>query len=173
MTTPTARPLFIVSSDAVEEKLHQYPNSDELHGSVRRVGREAGLTKTAVNLVRLGPGRRSSFPHAESLEEEFVYVLQGTVEAWVDGVTYAMIPGDFAAFPSGTGRCHTFINNSETEVVLLVGGEADRNDNQIFYPHHPQRRNEIPPHSWWSDIRLNPQGPHDGLPDALRSKQSQ
>ncbi len=171
MTPPNTRPSFIISSDTVEEKLHQYPNSDELHASTRRVGRAAGLTKTAVNLVRLEPGRRSSFPHAESLEEEFVYVLHGSVEAWVDGVTYPMTRGDFAAFPSGTGRCHTFINNSEAEVLLLVGGESDREDNQIFYPHHPQRRNDIPPHTWWNDIQLKPQGPHDGLPDELRRKQ--
>jgi uncharacterized cupin superfamily protein len=162
------RPPFIIASESVGEKLGQYPNSDELHGYVRRVGRAAGLLRIGVNLVRLLPGRRTSWPHAEEKEEEFVYVLEGQVDAWVDGDLYPMGPGDFAAFPAGTGICHTFINNGELEVKLLVGGHADLVDNRICYPHHPQRRGDMPWSHWWDDIPSRPQGPHDGAPNSHR-----
>src|SRR5437868_1537785 len=105
------RPPFIISSDAVEEKQGQYPHSDELLGFTRRIGRAAGLLRIGINLVRLPPGHRASWPHAEEKEEELVYVLEGNVEAWVDGILHPMKAGDFAAFPAGTGICHTFINN--------------------------------------------------------------
>jgi uncharacterized cupin superfamily protein len=164
------RPPFIISSRAIPETPHRYPNSDEFTGHHRAIGREAGLLKIGVNLMRLPPGERSSWPHAEEKEEEFIYVLEGNVSAWVDGTLYPMRPGDLAAFPSGTGICHCFINNSRRDVLLLVGGEASRRDSRIFYPLHPQRRGDMPWSAWWDDVPKRPQGPHDGMPNALRRK---
>ena len=121
-----------------------------------------------MNLMRLLPGERSSWPHAEEKEEEFVYVLEGEVDAWIDGVLHAMRPGDFAAFPAGTGISHCFLNNSEHEVLLIVGGEASKRDNRIYYPLHPQRRDQLPRSEWWEDVPKHLLGPHDGMPEALR-----
>jgi uncharacterized cupin superfamily protein len=166
MTKP-ARPPFIVSTEDVPETLGQYKNSDEGLAFTRPVGAAAGLMRLGVNLVRLPPGHRTSWPHAESNEEEFVFVLEGRVEAWIDGVTHVMTAGDFAAFPAGTGISHTVLNNGEVDAKLLVGGEADKADNRIFYPCHPQRRNDMKWSRWW-DAPPRPLGPHDGLPDALR-----
>lgn len=173
MSDKRERPPFIVSSEIVKEEHGQYPNSDEGLGFTRRVGRAAGLRKIGINLVRLPPGHRTSWPHAEEKEEEFVYVLEGDVEAWVDGVLHPMKPGDLAAFPSGTGVCHTFINNGEREARLLVGGETDKSDNRIFYPLHPGRRDDMPWSHWWDDAPQRAQGPHDGMPNAQRAVQAQ
>jgi uncharacterized cupin superfamily protein len=74
-----------------------------------------------------------------------------------------------AAFPAGTGICHTFINNGEREAKLLVGGEADKSDNRIYYPLHAQRRGDMPWSHWWEDVPKRPQGQHGGLPDAVRA----
>ncbi|HKN00737.1 MAG TPA: cupin domain-containing protein [Candidatus Binataceae bacterium] len=166
------RPPFIITSGNVPENRHQYPNSDEFNGYERGIGRAAGLLKIGVNLMRLPPGERSSWPHAEEKEEEFVYVLQGEVDAWVDGALYPMTPGDLAAFPSGTGISHCFINNSAREVLLLVGGEASRRHSRIYYPLHPQRRNDMPWSAWWDDVPARRMGAHDGMPDAMRAKAS-
>ena len=109
------------------------------------------------------------FEEGSSRRELFV-VLDGQVDAWVDGVVYPMKAGDFAAFPAGTGICHTFINNGESDAELLVGGEADKNDNRIYYPLHPQRRGDLSPSQWWDDVRQRSLGAHDGLPGAQRGK---
>jgi uncharacterized cupin superfamily protein len=61
----------------------------------------------------LPPGRRTSYPHAESMEEEFVYVIEGNPDAWVDGYLHRLAPGDGVGVPAGTEICHTFINNTE------------------------------------------------------------
>jgi uncharacterized cupin superfamily protein len=164
------RPPFIIAAATCVETRHHYPNSDEYTGYERSIGRAAGLVKIGVNLKRLAPGQRSSWPHAEEKEEEFVYVLEGEVDAWIDGNIHAMRAGDFAAFPAGTGICHCFINNSEHDAVILVGGEASKPDNRIFYPMHPQRRGDLPPSEWWDDIPKHSLGPHDGMPDALRRR---
>ena len=114
----TSRPPFIVSSGDLPERAHVYPQSEERLGPVRRVGKSAGLVRIGVNLQRLPPGTRSSWPHAEEDEEEFVYVIEGVVDAWIDGNLHRMVAGDLAAFPAGTGIGHCFINNAEREALL-------------------------------------------------------
>jgi len=99
----TSRPAFILSASDLPEYTHVYPQSDEPMGPVRSMGSAAGLARIGVNLQRLMPGRRSSWPHAESDEEEFVYVIEGEVDAWIDGTLHRMKAGDFAGFPAGTG----------------------------------------------------------------------
>ena len=164
----TTRPSFIVSTRDLPERAHAYPHSDERMGPTRSPGRAAGLQRVGINIQRLPPGTRSSWPHAEEAEEEFVYVIQGVVDAWVDGMLHPMAAGDLIAFPAGTGICHCIINNSDDEALLLVGGEANKAENRIAYPLHPSRRADLEAGDWWDDRPVHAQGPHDGLPDALR-----
>jgi uncharacterized cupin superfamily protein len=160
-----ARPSFIVSTTELAEHVHVYPQSDEKMGPVRSPGRAAGLARLGINLQRLPPGTRSSWPHAESDEEEFVYVIEGDVDAWVDGELHRMRTGDLAAFPAGTGIAHCFINNAEAEALLLVGGEAAKPSNRIVYPLNPSRCADLNPAEWWHDAPPRKLGPHDGFPD--------
>ena len=162
------RPPFIRSASEVPEYAHVYPQSTEQMGPVRRLGKEAGLQRIGINVQRLPPGMRSSWPHAEENEEEFVYVIEGVVDAWIDGNIHRMTSGDLAAFPAGTGISHCFINNGDREVVLLVGGEAAKEGSRIFYPVNPSRRADMDPSNWWNDVPRHELGPHDGLPDAAR-----
>jgi uncharacterized cupin superfamily protein len=170
MTKKPPRPPFIINPASVPEIRHQYPDSDEGNGYERQIGRMAGLLKIGLNLMRLPPGERSSWPHAEEKEEEFVYVVEGEVDAWIDGVVHPMGAGELAAFPAGTGISHCFINNSANEALLLVGGEASRRESRIFYPLHPHRRGQMPWSGWWEDVPRRRMGPHDGMPDALRAR---
>jgi len=159
------RPDCIVSISEAPEYAHVYPQSTERMAPVRSVGKLAGLVRLGINVQRMPPGTRSSWPHAEEKEEEFVYVISGEVDAWIDGHLHRMVAGDLAAFPSGTGICHCFINNGKHDALLLVGGEAPKADNRIFYPLNPSRRSDLPPSEWWHDVPARVLGPHDGLPD--------
>jgi uncharacterized cupin superfamily protein len=164
------RPPFIRSTSDVAEHTHVYPQSTEPMGPVRRLGKEAGLQRIGVNIQRLPPGTRSSWPHAEENEEEFVYVIEGQVDAWIDGGIHPMSAGDLAAFPAGTGISHCFINNSNRDVVLLVGGEAPKQGSRIFYPVSPSRRADMDPSNWWTDVPKRELGVHDGMPEAFRNR---
>ena len=165
---PTKRPPFIIASSDIPERRHRYPNSLEEMAPSRAVGRAAGLVRIGIHLVRVVPGTRTSYPHAESAEEEFVYVIEGEVEAWIDGELHLMKAGDFAAFPSGTGICHTFINNGEHDALLLSGGEATKSDNRIYYPLNTERRGDMPWSNWWEEVPQRVQGKHDGKPAPSR-----
>jgi len=156
------RPSFIIASAEVPEQVGRYPGSDEVFSHGRPIGKAAGLQRIGLHIERLLAGHRLSMPHAEEKEEEFVYVIEGEVDAWIDGHLHRMRAGDLAAFPAGTGICHTFINNSDREAVLLGGGERTKSDNRIYYPLNPERRGQMPSSEWWDDIPLRPQGPHSG-----------
>lgn len=138
-----------------------YPGSSELMAFRAPIGRALGLTRIGIHHQRLPPGRRTSYPHAESAEEEFVYVLEGTPDVWLDGYLHRLAPGDAVAFPAGTGICHTFLNNTATEIHLLVIGEADKDENRIRYPLNPSY--EATREDRWTDWPERPLGPHDGM----------
>ena len=110
---------------------------------------------------------RTSYPHAESAEEEFVFVIEGTPDAWIDGNLHALKPGDSVAFPAGTGICHTFINNSDAEVRLMVIGEPAKPENRIRYPMNETYEATRPDR--WLDWPARPMGPHDGKPNGGQS----
>jgi uncharacterized cupin superfamily protein len=112
----------------------------------------------------LKPGRRTSWPHAEADEEEFVYVIEGTPDLWLDGHMRRLQPGNGAGFPIRTGLAHTFINNTDQDVRLLVVGQASLKRARIHYPLHPKRNAEIGSRHW-HDCPPRQIGPHDGKPD--------
>jgi uncharacterized cupin superfamily protein len=164
-----SRPPFIIRAADVPERSHVYPNSDEAMAPSRPIGRHAGLLHLGLNLVRVLPGTRTSWPHAEEKEEEFAYVIEGECHAWIDGHLYPMRAGDLVAWPPGTGITHTILNNGERDALLLAGGHAGIASSRIYYPLNDSRRGDLPWSQWWSDVPARPLGPHDGVPDARRS----
>jgi uncharacterized cupin superfamily protein len=155
------RPDFIAHWTELEgEDDSHYPGDSELMSIGAPLGRKLGLTRIGVHHERLAPGRRTSYPHAESSEDEFVFVLEGRPDAWIDGNLHALKPGDSVAFPAGTGICHTFLNNTAEEVRLLVIGEASKDENQIRYPLNPVH--QATREDQWTDAPVHPLGPHDG-----------
>jgi uncharacterized cupin superfamily protein len=146
---------------------HTYPGSEEKLAISASFSEFFGLRRLGIHHERLPPGRRTSWPHAEADEEEFVLVLEGEPDLWLDGELRRLSQGDGVGFRAGTGLAHTFINNGDRDVRLLVVGEASRHSSRIHYPLHPQRNREIGDR-FWSDCPPHPLGPHDGLPDKLR-----
>lgn len=144
-----------------------YPGSSERHAHGAAFSDHFRLMRLGVHHERLPPGRRVSWPHAEADEEEFVYVIEGHPDLWVNGHVRRLNPGDGVGFPAGTGLAHTVINNTESDVRLLVVGEASRYRSRIDYPLHPARNAEIGTRHWADGPKLE-LGPHDGVPDKPR-----
>lgn len=140
-----------------------YSGSDELFSNNAPMARLMGLTRIGIHHERLLPGRRTSYPHAESTEEEFAYVIDGHPDVWIDGWLHRLSPGDGVGFPAPTGICHSFLNNTDAPVRLLVLGETPRADNKIVYPLNLERKPLR--EDWWHDWPARPLGPHDGKPD--------
>jgi uncharacterized cupin superfamily protein len=155
------RPDFIGHWSALEDPEPQrYPRDTEPQGFDASLGRKLGLTRIGIHHVRLLPGRRTSYPHAESAEEEFVFVVEGTPDVWIDGDLHRLATGDSVGFPAGTGICHSFLNNTAEEVRLIVLGEKSSPQNRVRYPMNPAHEGSI--EYAWTDAPARPLGPHDG-----------
>jgi uncharacterized cupin superfamily protein len=66
----------------------------------------------------LPPKSPGSPPHTHSLEDEYFYVLSGTLDVLSNGETLRLAPGDFAALTRG--HAHMFWNGSDTPTELLM-----------------------------------------------------
>jgi len=155
--------------DLLTKKPGRYPKSDEDLVLNARYDNRARFSRIGMRVQVLKPGRRTSWPHAERDEDEFIFIVSGKVDAWNDGHITPMEAGDFIGWAGGTGIAHVIINNSDEDVVVIVGGERSRLVNQYFYSFHKKYNKEIGD-GYWADHPKHKLGPHDGMPDALRAR---
>jgi uncharacterized cupin superfamily protein len=135
-------------------------------GSVADMAERAGMQHLRIQHEILLPGRRSSSPHAHTKREEFIYVIAGEPDVWLDGELHRLKPGDCVALCAGTGIAHSLINNTTFEVHVLAVASVPVDDGG-FYP-LTERRDNVPDDiadAWTKRAR----GPHDGLPQIADS----
>ena len=87
------------------------------------LGDPAGMKRLGVHLIRIPPGKESFIPHAHSVQEEFVFILQGAGEVVLDGVVHPIGPGDFVGFPTD-GVVHSVVSKGPGDLLYLTGGDA-------------------------------------------------
>lgn len=137
MSEKSARmPLAIKADEApLRTKRSNYPEpfaSRMANREKRPLGDLFGLKNFGVNLTTLLPGGESALMHRHSRQDEFIYILSGTVTLATDDGEIELHPGMCAGFPA-EGRAHHLINTSSTPAVFLEIGDRTPND-QAFYP---------------------------------------
>ena len=72
----------------------------------------------------LPPKSPGSPPHTHTLEDEYFYVLSGTLDVLSNGEVLRLNPGDFAAL--NRGHTHMFWNGSDgqTELIMMTTGNS-------------------------------------------------
>jgi len=124
------------ATDVAENNFTSYPEPHRAANQQRynrRLGDHAGLRNFGVNLTRIIPGGQSSYRHAHSHQDEFVFVLEGEVVLETNEGKQTLTQGMCAGFPAGTGNAHRFVNHSSSDVKLLVIGDRTSGD-EISYP---------------------------------------
>lgn len=99
-----------------------------------RLGTLVGMTQFGVNQVTLDPGSISSLRHWHEEEDEFVYILTGTLILVDDNGEHELAEGSFAGFPAGTANGHHLINKSENPSTCIVVGSRKPGQETIHYP---------------------------------------
>jgi uncharacterized cupin superfamily protein len=162
------RPEFIRHFSEIEDDdSGTYPNSAERFTFSASFGRKLGLSQFNVLHEVLPPGRRTCWPHAHEREDEFVYVIEGAPDLWLDGALHRMRPGDGVALPAGTGHSHVLINNTSSDVRLMTVGAMSDGSDRVHYPLHPAQNGLRGPRHWM-DHPKHALGDHDAMPDELR-----
>lgn len=123
--------------DSVEEiarTIYPEPYRSQMAGRAkRRLGDACGLTKFGVNLTTLAPGAQSALRHWHTLEDEFVYVLEGEVTLITQAGEQRLRPGMCAGFPAGARDAHYLVNRGRQHARFLEVGNRVEGDN-AFYP---------------------------------------
>ncbi|CAE6419533.1 hypothetical protein ACGC1H_001913 [Rhizoctonia solani] len=140
----------------------------ELFAYATSLSQETGLSgRFGCNLEIIPPGARSSDPHAHSVEDELVFIIQGEGLVWLDGHTFPVSAGDTIGFQGGTGLAHTIINDSNAhdeesgqDLVMWIVGENRRSEDKVVYPMHPEKSKTFP--RWWKDAPARKLGGHIG-----------
>ena len=99
----------------------------------RRLAAACGLKNLGVNLVTLGPGGQSALRHWHTLEDEFVYVLEGEVVLVTNEGEQTLRAGTCAGYPAGSKNGHHFANRSQKPAKYLEMGTNVPGDT-AFYP---------------------------------------
>jgi len=99
----------------------------------RRLGDACGLTRVGVNLVTLAPGGQSALRHWHTLEDEFVYILEGEAVLVTNAGEQVLGAGMCAGYPAGARDGHHLVNRGAVAVRYLEVGNRIEGDN-AFYP---------------------------------------
>jgi len=130
-------PLAILALDApARTKPSNYPEPfrSMMDGRVKRpLGDLFGLTNFGVNITVVPPGAVSALRHSHSKQDEFVFVVSGSLILQIDHEETELSPGMCAGFKAGSASAHRLLNRSETQAVYLEVGDRTPGD-AVVYP---------------------------------------
>jgi uncharacterized cupin superfamily protein len=95
--------------------------------SKRQLGDRFGLAAFGVNLTELAPGGESALLHRHTVQDEFVYILEGRPTLVTDRGEEALAPGMCVGFPAG-GVAHQLVNRTAEPVRYLEIGDRRPGD---------------------------------------------
>ena len=137
MSGRVSMPIAIVAEDVLARttaSLYPPEFAERVQGRIKRaLGDRFGLTHFGINLTRLRPGAQSALRHAHARQDEFVYVLEGTLVLRTDAGDTALSAGMCAGFAAGTGDAHQLLNQSAVDAVFLEVGDRSADD-VVTYP---------------------------------------
>lgn len=128
-------PIAIVAAAApVRTKSSNYPEpffSRMNNRQKRPLGDLFGIKNFGVNLTRLVPGGESALLHRHSMQDEFIYVLEGQPTLVTEIQEIKLSPGMCAGFPA-RGIAHQLVNQTDQDVVYLEIGDRTAGDEGTY-----------------------------------------
>lgn len=100
----------------------------------QRLAKGVGITQFGVNVLTLDPGTWSALRHWHQTEDEFVYVLDGTLILVDEYGDHELTTGSIVGFPAGEPNGHHLQNRSEAPATYLVVGSRRPGEETIHYP---------------------------------------
>ena len=128
------RPIRAIDVEAVTgQTIYPEPYARVVAGRTKRkLGDVFGLQHFGVNLTHLEPGSASALLHAHTIQDEFVYIVEGTATVTIGDQEYELSPGECVGFKGGS-QPHQILNRSNATVTYLEIGDRVRGD-EVVYP---------------------------------------
>ncbi|MBV8501444.1 MAG: cupin domain-containing protein [Paucibacter sp.] len=133
----TKMPIAVLALEAAPRaKPSNYPEpfKSMMTGRVKRpLGDLFGLSNFGVNLTTVPAGALSALRHAHSKQDEFVYIVSGTLTLHTDEGATQLSTGMCAGFKAGKGNAHHLVNEGSEPAVYLEVGDRTPGDS-VAYP---------------------------------------
>lgn len=130
-------PIAVPALDAsprIKPSNYPEPFRSVMAGRIKRpLGDLFGLSSFGVNITVIPPGAVSALRHAHSTQDEFLYVVSGTLILHTDEGETELSSGMCSGFKAGSGNAHRLLNRSNTEAVYLEVGDRTAGDS-VSYP---------------------------------------
>ena len=130
--TPPRHLLTRADIEAIPEVRVRHPWNPKSDVSIKRLGPLADLSRLALSIARVPPGKESFVYHRHERDEEFLVILSGRGRAEIGEESFEVGPGDVMAFPAPNGPAHQLANPHEEDLVYLMGGESSGFDMGVF-----------------------------------------
>lgn len=97
------------------------PAAEHFDAKMGYIGPRIGAQKLGYNITAVPPGKRAFPFHNHHVNEEMIFVLQGTGEIRIGENIYPVCAGDVIACPAGGKEtAHQIINSSADELRYLA-----------------------------------------------------
>ena len=104
------------------------PVSGENGLSTLHLSVAGGITQFGAYIDTLDPGAWSSYRHWHDAEDEFVYVIDGTLTMRDDDGMHDLSPGDAACWRHGDPNAHHLTNRGDVACRYIIVGSRAAND---------------------------------------------
>lgn len=96
------------------------------------ISRFGGGSEIGVSNEVLQPGQQANPLHYHLLEEEHVFVLEGSLTLLLGEKAYGMDPGHYVCFPAGQKVGHALVNRSDKPCRYLIIGKSHPHEVVVF-----------------------------------------
>lgn len=98
----------------------------------RKLSKVAGAKHVGVLIEELPPGKQSCPFHYHMLEEEHLYVLEGSATLRLGDATHVIASGDYVCFPAGQRAGHCLVNHTDAPFRFLMIGEKNPHEVCVY-----------------------------------------
>ena len=106
------------------QSVYPEPFAQQVSGRLKRkLGDVFELSNFGINLTHLDPGSVSALFHTHTVQDEFIYILEGTPTLIFGDKEFPMKPGECMGFKAGTGTGHQLVNRSKEVVAYIEIGD--------------------------------------------------
>jgi uncharacterized cupin superfamily protein len=110
------------------------PAAERFDAKMGFIGPRIGARKLGYNITAVPPGKRAFPFHNHRVNEEMVFVLQGTGEIRIGENTYPIRAGDVIACPAGGKEAARQIINSSAEELRYLAVSTKLSPEIVDYP---------------------------------------
>jgi len=114
----------------VETEIWYKGTDREIRG--RALSDVGGYAKIGFGLLELGPDCNTRPAHYHTMEEEHLYVLEGSGTLHLDDKTHPLSKGSYAHFPAGQKVHHCLSTDKNESLKYIIVGERIKQD-KVFY----------------------------------------